>query len=73
MPTVHDILSSKDSNSVHTIATTASVLDAVEAMNKPHRRAACHRRGPACRHLHRARRAAARDWRDASPEHHDGQ
>ena len=33
MPTVHDILSSKDSNSVHTIAPTASVLDAVEAMN----------------------------------------
>ena len=33
MPTVHDILTSKDSNCVHTIAPTASVLDAVEAMN----------------------------------------
>ena len=33
MPTVHDILSSKDSNCIHTIAPTASVLDAVEAMN----------------------------------------
>ena len=33
MPTVHDILSSKDSNCVHTIAPSASVLDAVEAMN----------------------------------------
>ena len=33
MPTVRDVLSSKDSNAVHTIAPTASVLDAVEAMN----------------------------------------
>ena len=33
MPTVHDVLSSKQSNCVHTIAASASVLDAVEAMN----------------------------------------
>ena len=33
MPTVQDILGSKESNHVFTIAPTASVLDAVEAMN----------------------------------------
>jgi len=33
MPTVHDVLSSKGSVRVHTIAPAASVLDAVEKMN----------------------------------------
>jgi CBS domain-containing protein len=33
MPTVHDLLVSKGSPKVHTIAPGASVLDAVEAMN----------------------------------------